>query len=45
MTAFLSEHRFRLMLAACTVALALMLIVIHGTVGLHLPRDVLAEGR
>ncbi|MGG5817799.1 hypothetical protein [Falsiroseomonas sp. HW251] len=35
--AFVSEHRFRLTLGACLLALALMLGVIHLTVGLGPP--------
>lgn len=39
-TAFVSEHRFRLTLGACVLALALMLGVIHATVGLGPPWGV-----
>lgn len=35
--AFVSEHRFRLTLGACVLALALMLGVIHATIGLGPP--------
>ena len=36
MKAFLAEHRFRLTLAFCVVALVLMTAAIHATVGLNL---------
>ncbi len=36
-TAYLSEHRFRVMLGACFLALILMMAVIYSTVGFGPP--------
>lgn len=35
--AFASEHRFRLVVGGCLLAIALMIVLIHATVGLGPP--------
>lgn len=39
MRAFVSEHRFRLILALCAIALILMTGAIYATVGLNVARN------